>query len=80
MYSFVFSLWNYASWNGEIFFTLPLYSLLSTQCFDLSPELWWWSKSPLEMEAALISQMGGYLYSRESGWHLGMSLYLEKIL
>lgn len=64
----------------NFFFTLPLYSFLSTRCFDLNPEPWWWSKSPLKMEAALISQMGGYLYSRESGRRLGMTLYLEKIL
>lgn len=49
-------------------------------CFDLNPELWC-PKSPLEMEAALVSQTGFYfyLYFRESGWHLGRILYLVKI-
>lgn len=43
--------------NFYFFFILPLYSLLSVHCFDLNPEPWW-SKFPLEMEAALVSQMG----------------------
>lgn len=53
--------------SNSIFFILPLHSM---QCSDVNPELWW-SKSPLEMEAALVSQKGVFCVSENLDGILG---------
>lgn len=55
---------------SNFFLIIPLYSLLSVHCFDLNPESWW-SKSPVEMETALVSQTGVVYISENLGGILG---------